>query len=180
MIIGLTGQMGAGKSTVLELLQSMMQVKLVKFAAPLYDMQKAIYERAGLPPPPVKDRKLLQWLGTEWGRTISPNLWVNIWKNDVMAVQRADRTMSIVADDCRFDNEAYAIRDLGGVVVRVVADVEVRAKRIALINTEHSSEMGLPPGLIDYTIDNSGDLESLYKQVLRVWREVEAQHVDGT
>ena len=51
--------------------------KVLKFADPLYEMQAEIYKIAGLKHNSnTKDRKLLQLLGTDWGRnTKFPNIW---------------------------------------------------------------------------------------------------------
>ena len=55
----------------------------------------------------------MQTLGTEWGRALSPNLWIETWAASLAGLDR------VVADDVRFENEAAAVRALGGVVLRV-------------------------------------------------------------
>lgn len=168
-ILGFTGEMGSGKSTVTQLINGKLPniVHTIKFAGPLYDMQNYIYSRIGQTP--IKDRKLLQWLGTEWGREQDENLWVNVWLKDTMRALEDNATSVIVCDDCRFNNEAEAIRSLGGKVIKVQATKDTRGKRIPLINTGHASEAGIKPEYVDYTLNNDGsllDLENSVKAML--------------
>ena len=61
-------------------------------------------------------RQAMQWLGTEWGRElVNPSLWIDAWK---VAVDREPDRL-IVVDDVRFSNEAQAIRERGGIVVKI-------------------------------------------------------------
>ena len=57
-------------------------------------------------------RRLLQRLGTDAGRKV---LGANIWVNTTLV----DLDGMTVVTDCRFPNEAEAVRDLGGIVVRL-------------------------------------------------------------
>ena len=58
-------------------------------------------------------RWAMQTLGTEWGRNlIYPELWFDAWRRTLPGG-------NVVVDDCRFPNEADAIRALGGVIVRI-------------------------------------------------------------
>ena len=85
LIVGLSGKMGSGKSAAVKLLKEKYpkKVKLLKFAAPLYEIQDFIYKTIvpvhNKPKDFVKDRKLLQFIGTDWGRTIDPQLWIKMW-----------------------------------------------------------------------------------------------------
>jgi CRP/FNR family transcriptional regulator len=57
----------------------------------------------------------MQTLGTEWGRQcMDADIWVRAW------AARAALLTSAVADDVRFQNEADMIRNLGGVIIRVM------------------------------------------------------------
>lgn len=133
--IGFCGPAGAGKSTAAEHLMRHWRFQRVRFAGPLKAMMLAL----GLDPAQVDgDRKeepspllcgrtprqAMQWLGTEWGRNlIGPEFWISAWQ---AAVERSppgqpwtEGPKLIVADDVRFANEAKAIRDRGGIVVRI-------------------------------------------------------------
>lgn len=174
-IIGLTGKMGVGKTTIVEIMRQVLndEVNVVKFAQPLYDIQEFIYERISSvherPKGFVKDRKLLQFLGTDWARqNINTNLWVDLWKIEVLNIERDFDQENlddyvIVVDDVRFDNEAQAIKSMGGLIIKVESDkIE---ERIEVENTSHSSEDGVSEGLVDAYIRNNSTIEDL-KQIV--------------
>jgi hypothetical protein len=165
-VLGITGKMGAGKSTVLDLLMKHIpnrRISTVKFASTLYAIQDYIYDMTGVPFQ-GKDRKLLQFIGTDWGREKDVNLWVNCWRREVERELRFPGTL-VITDDCRFDNEADAIHDLGGRIINVVAPANVRAERIELIQSTHASENGIAPIYVDATIENTGSLHQLENSV---------------
>lgn len=173
MIIGFNGKMGVGKSTALEILKELYpNVTLVKFAGPLYEMQEFIYNRISSaykrPDNFIKDRKLLQWLGTEFGRnTISETLWVDIWKSDAQALSRDGRI--VVCDDVRFDNEAEAILGLNGYVINISSDktddrIDTRSGL-----TNHASEAGIRDNLIHFKVKNNGTLEEYRAELCRLF-----------
>lgn len=168
--------MCSGKTTALNVLHKELQknkdiyVQYIKFAGPLYEMQDAIYDIAKLPKPKEKDRKLLQYLGTEWGRSISQTIWVDIFKRSVEELNNPDAfdfcnlftNVIVTNDDTRFDNEAQAIKELGGIVVRIVGRAPAGE---TAVNTGHSSECGVSDEYVDFVIDNSGSLEQLEMQI---------------
>jgi len=166
-LFAFSGGYGSGKSTAIQSLYNWTrgrQTVLVKFAQPLYDIQEFIYSRiAGAHQRPadfVKDRKLLQWLGTEWGRSVDQNLWVNIWKAKLEEIWALHPDAIIVCDDCRFDNEAEVVHALGGVVIKLDRkNSEQHAQGGTGFGKAHASEAGLSPELIDFIVDNNSTLE---------------------
>lgn len=170
-LIGFTGAMGSGKSTAIKTLGEVLAAhpNNVKFAQPLYDIQEAVYERIAdvytRPPEFIKDRKLLQWLGSDWGRTvISPTIWVDLWKAEVQYLDNMGAAL-IVSDDCRFDNEAKAIHAQGGIVIKIEAYSSAdRAVQGGIAN--HASEAGISSHLVDHVVHNNGTLVE-YKESLK-------------
>lgn len=164
MILGLTGKMGSGKSTATELLAKLNRdsTAVVKFAQPLYDLQEAAYSRISpvyqRPHNFIKDRKLLQWLGTEWGRgTISESLWVDLWSAETQKLLDIG-TGLVISDDVRFDNEAKMVKAMGGHIIQITSDfTEKRIDTKAGISN-HASEAGVSPDLVDYVVKNNGSL----------------------
>ncbi len=150
----------------------------MKFAQPLYDMQEYMYKRVEAVHQRdetfIKDRKLLQWIGTEWGRdSISKTLWVDLWKNEVRSVRKTFKIDTIITtDDCRFDNEAEAVKSLGGVIVKIVSNKN--GERIDTTSgiVQHKSEAGVSDKFIDFTIDNSYSKAEFYKELSRVLKSV--------
>ena len=91
----------------------------------------------------VKDdrgRKLLQQIGSA-GRAYDPWTWVSKMPID----------QPIIIDDVRFFNEAEAIKDVGGIVVRII--------RPGLTPMNHESETEQKYIIADYTLINDEDLE---------------------
>ena len=106
-----------------------------------------------LPEVGVTVRHMMQTLGTEYGRQcIHPAVWLTCWR------KRAQLHEMVVADDCRFKNEADLIRQLGGEIWCVIRpDVRLEAK--------HASEGGLDEYEFDRYIINDGPLSQLTGRV---------------
>lgn len=101
-------------------------------------------------------RLLLQLLGTECGRNIiHPDIWVNTLMN------RYTPDNKWIISDVRFPNEVKAIKDKGGVVVRI-------HRPSILTNGQelHESETALDNyNNFDHTFINDGSIENLVKKV---------------
>lgn len=185
MIIGFTANMGAGKTTAVEYLRALHSgehkfkaVSNIKFAQALYDMQEFIYDRISSvykkPDNFVKDRKLLQWLGTEWGRgSISQTLWIDLWKDRVKYCNLSQPRGIIVCDDVRFDNEAETVRSLGGFVVKINCDKTDKRIDTTTGIKQHSSEAGINPKLVDYELNNNGTINEFKLAVRNLYGLIE-------
>lgn len=136
MVLLISGKMGSGKTTLAEavreewLKKKRRAVCLVNFADALYDMHN--YCRDYLLENGIetekKDRKLLQWLGTEWGRAKSENIWVDIVRNKIEKLKSVSPvTPLFIIGDCRFPNELAGFP--GAVTVRLNCPREVRKMR---------------------------------------------------
>jgi hypothetical protein len=99
-------------------------------------------------------RRLLQTIGTEWGRQqISDEVWVDCWAT------RAGRYHNVVTDDVRFLNEAEAVKAAGGQVWKIV-------RRSAVHDGQHVSEGGLDDwDGFDVVIDNDGSIEEFRRKI---------------
>ncbi len=158
--IAFLGQMRAGKDTAAEMCIARYGGEIMKFAQPLYDIQDYIYRRTHQPQG-KKDRLLLQWLGTEWGRTINPDLWVSILTEDLKT-----KTGNLYITDCRFKNEVQALRDNGFKLFRVERPDEERIKAGASLMT-HASERDLDDfDDYDAVLNNSTDYWDLDAQIV--------------
>ena len=168
-IIAFAGKMGSGKSAAVECLKDLGYTPhLLKLAAPLYDIQEIIYNRISTiytrPADFKKDRKLLQYIGGEWGRSLSPTLWLDLWRKEAekMLPFLGDHDI-IVCDDCRYDNEAETFNYMGGIVIKIT-----RKERSADGGegfSGHPSEAGISDEYVASTIHNNGTKEELKKQL---------------
>lgn len=137
-IIGLySASAGSGKSEVARILAYNWDYELVKFAAPLKGMARGLLASMGFDVNEVEEmvegdlketvipgfetvtpRRIMQTLGTDWGReAIDNDLWVTV------AISKARKIIEqggrVVIDDCRFANEFDAIRAAGGSIYEV-------------------------------------------------------------
>jgi len=159
-VFAFCGKMGSGKSTACQFIKEGIEreVGIIKFAEPLYDIQNSVYDICGLKQPETKDRKLLQWIGTEWGREKDINLWTNIWKRGVKYYLEQSPTAIVLCDDLRFPNELEALREFGGKVIKIESSIDERSKRINLEGSSHSTEAFTEGANADFTIINNGHI----------------------
>ena len=177
VIIGLCGGMGVGKSTAFESVQFLYgkNAVLVKFAQPLYDMQEFIYRRISSvyqrPEGFKKDRKLLQLLGTEWGRDmISPSIWIDLWKNELVRIRESGKIA--VCDDVRFPNEILALKELCGYLVMVKSDKVLARVGDQLGIGGHTSEKPLDENAMDAIITNNGTKKEFHEKILNLLKDL--------
>lgn len=163
MLIGLCGAAGSGKDSAAEILATRHGFAKFAFADPLYESVSAI---TGLTIDELKDRsrkentlgwisysprRLLQSLGTEWGRDmIHPDIWI------MATLRRIEGVADAVITDVRFNNEAEAILARGGEVWRITG----RAAEIGDAS-QHASEAGVAGKYVAVEIANAGSMGDL-------------------
>ena len=167
-IIGLVGPTLSGKSSAAKVLTYTHGYRLAPMAQPLKNMLIAgglthadVYGEHKECPSILlggrTPRHAMQTLGTEWGRDlIHPDLWVNMWVARYETTASYANPQPVVADDVRFDNEAEAIRKLGGIIVEV-------CRPSAAYSSAHRSEKGI--GVIDCRIHNTGSIADLRDKI---------------
>lgn len=206
MIIGICGFQGAGKDTVADYLANIHQFRRESFAHTLKDAVASVFGwdrellegrtkesrawREQVDPwwanrlnmPDLTPRWVLQYWGTEVARKgFHDDTWIASLENKLRKT-----TDDIVISDCRFPNEIKAIKDAGGVVIRVVRGPEPEWYELAEIvnrgelkNTKwrlsknrlnsydiHASETAWIGTKFDAIIDNNAEgLDNLYSQV---------------
>lgn len=176
MIVGITGRAGSGKDTVADVLvkeQGFMRVSLAdplkRFCSEVFGWSLAadgpLHGPSHLRNRPdarwggLTPRHALQTLGTEWGRTMHPDVWI------AYALRVcSDPDARYVIPDVRFDNEAAAIRNHGGTVIEVWRP-GVRLEGAA---GEHVSEAGIAQEHIGWTLINDSDLAVLKLRARRI------------
>jgi len=139
MIIGVCGLIGAGKDTIADYLVNIHQFRRESFANTLKDAVSAVFgwdrellegrtkhsrawreqvdpwwaERLNMPD--LTPRWVLQYWGTEVvRRSFHDATWIASLENKLRKT-----TDDVVISDCRFPNEIQAIKQAGGMVIRV-------------------------------------------------------------
>lgn len=116
-------------------------------------------------------REILQLLGTEAGREIiHPNIWVNA------LFSKYTESSNWIITDVRFPNEIQAIKDRGGIVIRVERDDLLRLGY--LDKNAHTSETALDNYKDwDYTIKNNDTIEELINKInkTKIWEDIIAE-----
>lgn len=163
-LIGLTGLAGSGKDTVRHFLEYFHGYKGLAFADPLRGMLASLLQSAGHSPTWMVDREmkereipnlgvsyrlLAQTLGTEWGRSVDPELWVKIAASKIASSPAGERH---VISDVRFPNEVDWIKRQGGVIIRIVRP------GVEPVRSHVSEQADLD---WHYTIMNKGSIEDL-------------------
>lgn len=184
-LVGMMGKKRSGKNTYADRLSDAHGFAQVAFATPLRRMALAIdpYVYPGtrlsglvrsLGWEEAKDhgevRRLLQVIGTDAGRNVlGADVWVSLATAEVAKLRAAGRP--VVITDVRFPNEAKAIRDAGGLLVRVTRPAPLGTREVY---DEHPSETALDGFPADCDIQNSGTIEQLHAAA-----DIMAQHLAG-
>lgn len=180
LLIGIAGRAGVGKDTAGRFLQLHYALSVVAFADPLKAMLQAMglsrtelegaYKELPLRWLDASPRRLLQTLGTEWGREmIDPDLWLKVFgrklAHDWQVLKASDPDWAgYVITDVRFENEARFIRERGHLIHLT--------RRSAPAVESHCSENGLAIDARDFLIANDGDLAELHDALSEVMRHI--------
>lgn len=172
MLIAITGHKFSGKSTVARLLGNATGWEIVSFADKLKDITCVLsgctreqledyeFKETQLVPDYLRPyclnaekptfRAFLQYFGSEVMRGVNDNIWI-------------DCTLSncgedCIVSDCRFPNEAKAVKVRGGIVIKVV-------RPDAKTEDSHQSETRIDEIDADYVLWNDTTLENLVLNV---------------
>lgn len=126
---------------------------ILSFAEPLYDILYYAQDVCGFER--VKDRKFLQYIGTDWARAKKSDVWVNLLVKRVGILHDRD----IIVTDVRFADEFEALKKLGFTMVRLV-----RTEKSEHVPT-HASETSALDLMWDAIVTNDGTLEELYNKL---------------
>lgn len=180
-LIGFSGYIGAGKDQSAKIAQELLQLQIdtdsgfptwdikrfsgkVKQIASLLtgiDIEKfedQEFKKSYLDDFGMTVRLLLQKIGTE---CIRDHLHKDAWVKALFADYSKHSNWLIT--DVRFLNEAVAIKERGGILIRI--------KR-GNATSDHPSEMALDNYGFDYTIDNNGTIEGLTKSLKAILNDI--------
>lgn len=166
ILIGISGPAQSGKSTLAGEFRRLVEFRGQKyreqpFAGPLKRMLASIeVDTSDLSKNvpvafldgSVTPRIMMQTLGTEWGRSLLPDLWLRVWKHEL-----DDGAHCVCVPDVRFDNEADLIRELGGTIIHVKR--KPTADMLAV--PAHASEAGIKRAKGDIIFYNDRGIEKM-------------------
>jgi len=217
MIIGVCGFIGSGKDTIADYLVNIHEFRRDSFAATLKDAVAAVFgwDREMLEGRTRTSREWREqrdeWWSERLGREITPRWILQHWGTEVCRQGFHDdiwiaslenkllRTRDdVVISDCRFPNEIKAIRNAGGIVIRVVRGPEpgwyndavcfnrgpTRNIGWALAKDRmeklkiHASETAWVGTEFDTVIDNNHSMDDLYQQISNLVRDLQASKED--
>lgn len=172
MLIAICGHKFSGKSTVARLLHYATGYEVVSFADKLKDITCVLsgctredledyeFKETQCVPPYLVPyclnaekptfRAFLQYFGSEIMRGVNDNIWIDC------TLSNCDK--DCIVSDCRFPNEAKAVKARGGIVIKVV-------RPDAKASDSHQSETKIDEIEPDYTIWNDTTLENLVLNV---------------
>jgi hypothetical protein len=184
-IIMISGKMGSGKTTLMNKLiayahDAGVSCHNVIFADTIYkihDYALELLKARGIERDIAKDGKLLQLLGTEWGRaTLGEDVWVRCLMGQIDGLKKAidvgmkDRKTIFIISDCRFKNEFDGVPDC--FKVRLEASKEVRKARCSQWrdNDVHPSEIDLDgyakEGKFDCYVDTELEIQDSLEHLI--------------
>jgi len=212
MIIGICGFIGSGKDTIADYLVNLHHFRRESFANTLKDAVAQIFgwdrtmlegrtkqarewreqvdpwwaQRLGIPN--LTPRFILQQWGTEVCRkNFHDDIWIASLENKLR-----NSTDDVVISDCRFPNEIKAIKQAGGIVVRVVRGPEpewydaavsqnrgpngnstwaLSGRRLEQLGV-HASETSWIGTKFNAVLDNNGTLDDLYQQIMHLVQDL--------
>lgn len=176
MIVGISGKIGSGKSTVAEIFK-INNFYLDSFANSVKDVSNIIFgfnrtklegiskeDRIWRETPNQKysdllgknfsPRDSLILIGTNFGRN---QIHKDIWVETVFNRYYLSKNKNLLITDVRFPNEYESIKKRGGIMIRI--------ERENLYKLDHESECALDNYIFDYVIENNGTLEELIEKV---------------
>jgi hypothetical protein len=200
MIIGIAGFQGSGKDTIADYLQNIYGFKRDSFAGTLKDAVAAVFgwDRELLEGRTTESRAWREQVDSWWANRLNmpdltPRLVLQRWGTEVARKSWHDDTWiaslenklakshnDIVITDVRFPNEIQAVRNAGGIVIRVVRGPEpewyataLGANAGSLPNQMllkqlgvHASETAWIGTEFDAVIDNNANgLDPLFSQI---------------
>ncbi len=171
LVIGLTGNIGAGKTAVSEHLHKKYGADQVRFSQILMDVLDRLY----LP----KDRNNLQTLGESVRKTFGGDVLVNAFRKDL----EKSSSQVVVVDGIRYMNEVDMLRSFdNNFLLFMDAPARTRYERVVkrgekgeakisfdafLEMEQRGTEKNLPQikKAADYVIENESSMDALLKEI---------------
>lgn len=157
-------EMSSGKDTCVNYLIEKYGGVKIAFADALYDILYYAQSVCGFSK--QKDRKFLQWIGTEWARSKEPNIWIKLFLEKSKEMEKEN---NLYCSDVRFINEFISLKNDGWLMVKINRDKdEIYRERIGTGDINHKSEnelKNISDNFWNFIINNNGSLDELYKKI---------------
>ena len=184
MIIGLSGKIGSGKTTVGDIFENE-GFRLDSFANSVKDICCILFsynrnkiegsnpedrlwrEHKDIKTSTIMNRDMsprdaMVFIGTEFGRNqINDNIWIETLFNRY----EQSNNKNLLITDLRFPNEYDEIKKRGGFIIRI--------NRENTNKNNHISECALDNHKFDYIIDNNGTIDDLVIKVFGIINDIE-------
>jgi hypothetical protein len=174
LLVGVTGKARSGKDTLAKFLVNNHGFKRVAFADALKEVVALIAnEPVHLYHDEVHKETLSEaleqtrrWALQAMGVAARESLGPDVWVRRAMRQWRADGCQPTVISDVRFDNEAEAIKQAGGIIVEMVRP----GAGLVGAAAKHVSEDGVREELIDIEVFNDGSLYEVAAEARKIAR----------
>ena len=167
MLIGVIGNKRVGKDTFADYIVKHFNFTKVAFADPIKEGSKIMFDlseeqvngdlkevldtRWGLTP-----RQILQRLGTDCCRNMFQD---DIWVQRMKIWYEKNKTKNVVISDCRFPNEGKAIKDMGGILIKI------NNPNVETTKDVHISEQLIHKIKYDFEVLNDKTIPDYYKKI---------------
>lgn len=172
IIIGLTGEICAGKGTIVKYLEKKYNANSYRFSTMLRDLLNRLYI-------PVS-RENMQFISTAIRQFFNEDIMAKVIARDV----KNNKNKIIIVDGVRRVSDIKYLRDIKGFkLIRVIAESKIRYKRLILRKEnlgdenktykefladhkkEADSQVTAVMARADFEINNNDSFENLYKQI---------------
>ncbi len=180
-IIGLTGEMGAGKDTFCNHIAKVSQepVFCFKFSDPLSEVLKVFFNEVS--------REDQQWLAITLRKRFGKDILAKAIKKKINNIQEG----LIILNGIRYREEFNMIKKIGGKIIYITADAKIRWQRLQnrgekkddsapyekfleLEKAETESLIQKMGKEADYKIENNGSFEEFYSKTDKLMKDLNA------
>ncbi len=166
-------KISSGKDTCVDYLIEKYGGHKISFAQHLYDILYYAQKVCGFEI--EKDRKFLQWVGTEWARARDSDVWVRLTIKESERIKKEEINKNIYCSDVRFLNEFEALKKNGWVLIKINRPEINSDIRIGTGSISHISENMLDTvedKEWDYIIDNNSSKEKLFQDLENIIKDI--------
>lgn len=185
-LLGINGEIGCGKSTVVNYLSEKYNYREYMMAEPLKKIAKILgfddHQIYGTQEQKlevnsfwnVSGREFLQKFGTEVCRDAVPRILpkmnfngLTMWVRLFEKFYSETRSQCVAVSDVRFEDESATIKRYGGIIIRIEREVNEVKKdnNVQSSYTTHASELQASKIYPNVVVKNDGSLEDLYKKI---------------